>query len=150
MTLSSENTITYALKKKGHRFDVLGGFTAYRFKSDRLAISGSGYMVDDVKWNNMGGVTDKNTLSPSSASVSTTKMSFLARANYNYKSRYYITVTGRADGASNFAANNKWGFFLPFGGLEMERQEGELPEARFLDRRAFTQAQRRTHRKRCG
>ena len=111
MTLSSENTVTYALKKQGHKLDVLGGFTAYRFKSDRLALSGSGYMVDDVKWNNMGGVTDKNTLSPSSASVSTTKMSFLARANYNYKSRYYITVTGRADGASNFAANNKWGFF---------------------------------------
>lgn len=133
MTLSSENTITYALKKKGHRFDVLGGFTAYRFKSDRLAISGSGYMVDDVKWNNMGGVTDKNTLRPSSASVSTTKMSFLARANYNYKSRYYITVTGRADGASNFAANNKWGFF-PSAALKWNvKKENFLKHASWID-----------------
>lgn len=133
MTLSSENTITYALKKKGHRFDVLGGFTAYRFKSDRLAISGSGYIVDDVKWNNMGGVTDKNTLIPSSASVSTTKMSFLARANYNYKSRYYITVTGRADGASNFAANNKWGFF-PSAALKWNvKNENFLKHASWID-----------------
>ena len=111
MTLSSENTLTWNIKRKKHKFDVLGGFTAYSFKTNRLGLSGSGYMVDAVKWNNMAGVTDKNTLVPSSAYVSTTKMSFLARANYSYKSKYYITVTGRADGASNFAANNKWGFF---------------------------------------
>ncbi|MFQ7502468.1 MAG: hypothetical protein ACLRMJ_03725 [Alistipes finegoldii] len=35
-------------------------------------------------------------------------MSLLARFNYNYKQRYYLTVTGRYDGSSNFAANNKW------------------------------------------
>lgn len=38
-------------------------------------------------------------------------MSVYARLNYNWKSRYYLTVTGRYDGASNFAANNKWAFF---------------------------------------
>ena len=38
-------------------------------------------------------------------------MSVLARVNYNYKKRYYLTLTGRYDGSSNFAANHKWGFF---------------------------------------
>ena len=37
--------------------------------------------------------------------------SVLMRLNYNYKSRYYFTFTGRYDGSSNFAENNKWGFF---------------------------------------
>lgn len=111
MTLSSENTITYNLKRNGHKFDILGGFTAYRYVSNSLGLTGSGYLVDSVKWNNMGGVTDKNTLVPSSSTLKTMKMSVLARANWSYRSRYYITVTGRADGASNFAANNKWGFF---------------------------------------
>ena len=111
MTLSSENTITYNLKKDGHKFDILGGFTAYRYVSNSLGLTGSGYLVDSVKWNNMGGVTDKNTLIPSSSTLKTMKMSVLARANWSYRSRYYITMTGRADGASNFAANNKWGFF---------------------------------------
>ena len=31
--------------------------------------------------------------------------------NFNYRKRYYITATARADGASNFADNKKWGFF---------------------------------------
>ncbi len=100
MTLSSENTITYNLKRNGHKFDILGGFTAYRYVSNSLGLTGSGYLVDSVKWNNMGGVTDKNTLVPSSSTLKTMKMSVLARANWSYRSRYYITVTGRADGAS--------------------------------------------------
>ena len=121
MTLSSENTITYNLKRNGHKFDILGGFTAYRYVSNSLGLTGSGYLVDSVKWNNMGGVTDKNTLVPSSSTLKTMKMSVLARANWSYRSRYYITVTGRADGASNFAANNKWGFFPSAVAREMMR-----------------------------
>ena len=39
------------------------------------------------------------------------KLAFFFRANYNYRKRYYFTFTGRVDGASNFAANHKWGFF---------------------------------------
>ena len=38
-------------------------------------------------------------------------MSGMFRLNYGYDSRYLFTVTGRADGASVFGSNNKWGFF---------------------------------------
>ncbi len=38
-------------------------------------------------------------------------LSFFARANYNYKGRYYITATFRADGSSRFTKGNQWGFF---------------------------------------
>jgi TonB-linked SusC/RagA family outer membrane protein len=38
-------------------------------------------------------------------------LSFFARANYDYKSRYYISLTFRADGSSRFAKGNQWGFF---------------------------------------
>ena len=117
-TLQSENTLTYTLKlKSGHNFDVLGGFTGYKFRSNTLTLSGSGYMDDNVKWNNMNAVPDKLTYTASSSTSSKTKMSALARFNYNYKSRYYLTLTGRYDGASNFAANNKWAFF-PSGALK--------------------------------
>lgn len=39
------------------------------------------------------------------------KLSALGRFNYNYHRRYYVTLTLRGDGASNFAQNRKWGFF---------------------------------------
>ena len=81
------------------------------YKSDNFTLSGQGYMDDDVLWNNMNAVTDKETYSAATGLTKRTKMSLLARFNYNYKQRYYLTVTGRYDGSSNFAANNKWGFF---------------------------------------
>lgn len=38
-------------------------------------------------------------------------LSFLARAIYNYKERYILTGTMRADGSSRFQGRNKWGYF---------------------------------------
>ena len=40
--------------------------------------------------------------------------SWFARANYEYDSRYLLTVTFRADGSSRFDDGNKWGYFPSF------------------------------------
>ncbi len=37
--------------------------------------------------------------------------SFFARIGYIYADKYGITATYRADGSSNFGANNRWGYF---------------------------------------
>ncbi len=38
-------------------------------------------------------------------------LSWFGRANYSYKGKYLLTATFRADGSSNFAPNNRWGYF---------------------------------------
>ncbi len=38
-------------------------------------------------------------------------MSYIARAQYNYLEKYLLSVTMRADGSSNFAKGNRWGYF---------------------------------------
>ncbi|MEN0054538.1 MAG: TonB-dependent receptor [Mucilaginibacter sp.] len=38
-------------------------------------------------------------------------LSYMGRINYQYKDRYLLTITGRADGSSRFAEGHKWGFF---------------------------------------
>ena len=110
-SLSSETTVRYKLEKDGHTFQPLIGFSAYRFGAENFTLEGKGYMDDEVMWNNMNAVLDKETYSAGTSCSSTQKMSAFARVDYNWKSRYYITATGRYDGASNFAANNKWAFF---------------------------------------
>lgn len=110
-SMSSETTLSYEFEKNGHKLTPLLGFSAYRFDSNNFSLSGSGYMDDAVMWNNMNAVLDKETYSAGSSYSKTTKMSGFARLDYNYGSKYYITLTGRFDGASNFAANNKWAFF---------------------------------------
>ena len=38
-------------------------------------------------------------------------LSFVGRAQYDYKNKYYLTASFRADGSSVFGDNNKWGYF---------------------------------------
>ena len=90
-------------------------------------------MDDDVLWNNMNAVTDKETYSAATGLTKRTKMSLLARFNYNYKQRYYLTVTGRYDGSSNFAANNKWGFFPSVALKWNAAKENFLKDVRWID-----------------
>jgi TonB-linked SusC/RagA family outer membrane protein len=110
--LSSENTVTYANKsRKGHNYDVLVGYTSYMMRDNNFQLKAVGLLVDDMTWNNMNGIASKENYTASSGAHKIVKHSFIARANYNYKSKYYLTFTGRYDGSSNFAANRKWGFF---------------------------------------
>ncbi|MGL4293343.1 MAG: SusC/RagA family TonB-linked outer membrane protein, partial [Bacteroidales bacterium] len=128
-SLLSENTVSYVNNfKSGHNLDALVGFTAQNWKTNNMTLSGRGYFLDDNMWNNMGAIPDKNNYSASTSRTEKLKMSFLARFNYNYNQRYYVTLTGRYDGASNFAANHKWGFF-PSGALKWNiANEGFLKE----------------------
>ena len=38
-------------------------------------------------------------------------LSYLGRVNYDFKKKYLITATLRADGSSRFGSENKWGIF---------------------------------------
>ena len=111
-SLSNETTASYTFKNLGsHTLNLLGGISAYKSAKNDFSLTGSGYMDDAVKWNNMNAVLDKETYNASTSTSSKTKMSFFGRADWNYKSRYYVTATGRFDGASNFAESHKWAFF---------------------------------------
>ena len=132
-SFSWETTAGYKFEKNGHSFDVLGGFSAYSFASHDFNLSGKGYMDDAILWNNMNAVQDKETYSAGTSYSKKTKTSVYARLNYNWKSRYYLTVTGRYDGASNFAANNKWAFF-PSAALKWNiSNENFLKDCNWID-----------------
>jgi len=49
-------------------------------------------------------------------------LSFVARANYNYKSRYYISGTFRADASTRFSKEHQWGLF-PAGAVAWNMAE---------------------------
>ena len=55
------------------------------------------------------------------------QLSFLARANYDYKGRYYITGTFRADCSTRFAKGNQWGYF-PSGAIAWRMSDEEFME----------------------
>ncbi|MBR6118675.1 MAG: TonB-dependent receptor [Paludibacteraceae bacterium] len=55
------------------------------------------------------------------------QLSFLARANYDYKGRYYLTGTFRADCSTRFAKGNQWGYF-PSGAVAWRMSDEEFME----------------------
>ncbi|MDR0845457.1 MAG: TonB-dependent receptor [Tannerella sp.] len=50
-----------------------------------------------------------------SGGVKRTNIGYLARANYGFDNKYYLTGSYRRDGASVFGANRKWGNFAATG-----------------------------------
>ena len=110
--LLSETTLSYNRTfKKTHKVNAVVGFTAQNKKSDRRYTKGQGYLDDNVTYYNMGSIVDKRMLTETTSATEIQRFSFLARANYSYKSRYHVTFTGRYDGSSNFAKGSKWAFF---------------------------------------
>ncbi len=136
--LLSENTIYYELRpKSGHNFDALAGYTAQIRYDNNVSLTGRGYTLDELTWNNMGAIPDKQNTSISSNHTDWTKMAFIGRLNYNYKERYYITASARYDGASNFAANKKWGFFPSTAVKWNIHNEKFMKQAKWVDELAL-------------
>ncbi len=130
----SENTFTYDRTfSRRHTLNLLAGFTAERTNIDYRYFYGEGYMDDNVTYKNLGGLLDdRNTTNRSYENIKTS-MSVLARVNYDYLKKYYVTLTMRADGASNFADNRKWGIF-PAAALRWNiSREDFLAGASWLD-----------------
>jgi len=65
-------------------------------------------------WNNMGFGTPYKT--ETSLSTADRTASFFGQANYNYKHRYLLSATFRADGSTKFAPGYQWGYFPSVSG----------------------------------
>ena len=109
LTWLNENTLTYQTNiKKKHFFNALAGVT---FQNSNYEY----YSVKAVRLPNeslgMAGLSEGTLASSSSFLSSWSMMSYLARLNYNYKSKYYATASFRADGSSKFSKQNSFGYF---------------------------------------
>ena len=98
-----------------HRFGAMLGYEVWKATWSGIDGTKSSYLDDllftDKEYQNMNlGQTQDITGYKGAQAM----MSFLARLNYNYDERYLITATGRFDGSSTLAPDNRWGFFPSF------------------------------------
>lgn len=123
LTWLNENTLTYQTNiKNKHFFNALAGVTFqnsdyeyYMLKSTHIPNESLG----------MAGLADGTLAASSSLKSSWSMMSYLARLNYNYKSKYYATASFRADGSSKFSKKNRYGYF-PSGSLAWNFMEEDF------------------------
>ncbi len=60
-------------------------------------------------------------------------LSFFGRVNYDYKSKYLVTATFRADGSSKFLDDNRWGYFPSAAVAWKLKEENFLKNVEWLD-----------------
>jgi TonB-linked SusC/RagA family outer membrane protein len=60
-------------------------------------------------------------------------LSFFGSANYDYKGRYLLTATFRADGSSKFMPDNRWGYFPAAAAAWKISEESFLKDVSWID-----------------
>jgi TonB-linked SusC/RagA family outer membrane protein len=109
-SLLSENTISYnkTINLK-HTVSAVAGFTYQDFLNTSLSGSGVGFLSNTPETYDLASASTPGI--PSSSYSKSVLLSYLARVNYSYNSKYLATVSIRRDGSSKYSEGNKWGYF---------------------------------------
>lgn len=105
--LTTDLTANYSNKFDKHQVDALIGYSWLRNNIDKSYTDLTGFPDDYVLTN----ASNANLTSIDATAVESGLNSFLARASYNYDSKYFMTATMRMDKSSKFAPGNKEAFF---------------------------------------
>ena len=125
LTWLNENILTYQTNfNNKHFLNTMLGMTMqnsdyeyYSFRTKQIPNESLG----------MAGMSQGTFDKSSSLKSSWSMLSYLARADYNYMSKYYATASFRADGSSKFSKRNRYGYF-PSGSLAWRFSEEKFVE----------------------
>lgn len=97
-----------------HNIDLLAGYEQYKLK-DQTFIGSNDHLFDPYvgELSNALG-TDKKSVTSYTYNYMTE--GFLARAQYDYNNKYFISASYRRDASSAFAKGHRWGNFGSVGG----------------------------------
>ena len=129
-TLTNHNTLEWKQSFSDHNVSVLVGEETIIRKGENRLENGFGYkgsydVLNGEIFNYLGQAAYRefnNYVYPRD-----NMLSFLARANYDYKGRYYLTATFRADCSTRFAKGHQWGYF-PSGAVAWRMSDEEWME----------------------
>lgn len=118
-TWINEQTITYrkAIRNK-HILGVLVGNTLQSNTLKGTYTTGTGFPNNSYTQISSASVRNAN-----QDWTKSTLASFFSRVDYNYKHKYYVEASIRADGSSKFGENNRWGYFPSVGASWRIKQE---------------------------
>jgi TonB-dependent starch-binding outer membrane protein SusC len=105
---TTNNVLRYVTTfKEHHNLDVVGGMSFQNSKIMSNSASGEQFPSDAFK--KIASAASKTDASSTESEFAF--LSYFARANYKFKNRYLLAVSGRYDGSSRFGTDSKYGFF---------------------------------------
>lgn len=125
----SEYTLNYNKSFGRHSISGLLGFTSQKENAQSNFITSNKYPNNFVPYLSAasGQITDG-----SSDAYQWSLISYLARVNYNFSSKYYVTASIRTDGSSRFGSQHKYGVFPSVALAWRISDEAFLKNVRFL------------------
>ncbi len=112
LNLLNENTLTFNKSFGDHSLNLLVGQAWQKDTQESIAAGGTNFPGNSIERISAAAVKTTAT----SDGTSSTLVSYFGRANYNYKQRYILSASLRADGSSRFGANNRYGYFPAVSG----------------------------------
>lgn len=109
---TTEN-LTYKKDFGENHLTLTGVFEATKSENPYLNLTGNNLLSEKVYY---WSVSNAENSTCENGYIDESMSSFFARGAYNFKGRYFVTGTIRADGSSKFQGDNKWGYF-PSGAL---------------------------------
>ncbi|ADY51289.1 TonB-dependent receptor plug [Pseudopedobacter saltans DSM 12145] len=108
VTWNSTSTLTYRKKVGDHSYNVMAGIDFQERTTNRYGLGSQLIPNESIGlWGMDEGVPSSMTVATSNNTLN----SLFTRINYNYKSKYLLTGTFRADGSSKFPVSNRWAYF---------------------------------------
>ena len=104
----TESMLTYQKKFNNHSLNVMAAYTTQQYYFSDNYVMSRNYPNNMVY--TLNAASNPKT-EGSSEEGKWTLLSYLARVNYNYNSKYYLTASIRADGSSRFGRDRKYGYF---------------------------------------
>jgi TonB-linked SusC/RagA family outer membrane protein len=130
-TIEANTHINFDKSFGKHNFSATGVYEYNEFNSESFTAAGQNYLVPEILDNNLGsGDQTKNTIG--SAKSQYKIISVLARFNYNYDSRFYLTASVRRDGSDKFGTDHQWATF-PSANLAYRLKRDLLKHVDWLD-----------------
>ena len=108
LNINTNNFLRYVTSASdNHDFDVVAGTSFQKWQIISTAASAEEFPSDAYRKLNAGA----SKTNASSSASDWALISYFARANYKFKNRYLLSLSGRYDGSSRFGEKNKYGFF---------------------------------------
>lgn len=128
---NTDHQLTYTPKLgKHHSLTAMVGMSMSSTGTVNRQFQGTDMTITDYREN---GFNYANTTTvPSYNNTISSLMSFFTRLIYNYRDRYIVTATYRADGSSKFAPGNKFGFFPSFAAAWNINRESFMENVGFI------------------
>ncbi len=127
----NENLLFYDKQIGNHSFGATLLQSIQRNRTESLSVTGTGIASDDLLYYDLASANDYSAIDSNNQMWSLA--SFMGRINYNYKSKYYATVSVRYDGSSRLADGHKWVSFPAFALAWRINEEAFLKDVENLD-----------------